>query len=201
MIILDVEQGSDEWFKARIGLVSASNFSKIITPNGKKSTQYKSYMNTLIAENMMDHKINTHQSDAMLRGIELEPEARDYYEFKTDSEVSQVGLVYMDESKTISCSPDGLMEKKGLEIKCPNPNTQIEYLRDNKVPGKYIPQIQGSMLITGLMQWDFLSYHPELQQLLITVESDPEYQAKLKVYLDSFVDEMREAINQIKGIE
>jgi len=201
MIILDVKQGSDEWFDARIGLVSASNFCKIITPTGNKSAQSKSYMNTLIAEVMMGHKIDTHQSDAMLRGIELEPEARDYYEFKTDSEVHEVGLVYMNELKEISCSPDGLMDKKGLEIKCPNPNTQIEYLRGGKVPSKYIPQIQGSMLVTGLMQWDFLSYHPELQQLLITVESDPAYQAKLKVYLDDFVTEMKEAINQIKGIK
>lgn len=201
MIILDVEQGSEKWFNARIGLVSASNFGKIITPTGKKSTQYKTYMNTLIAEVMMGHKIDNHQSDAMLRGIELEPEARDYYEFQTDSEVKQVGLVYMDESKTISCSPDGLLKTKGLEIKCPIPHTQIEYLRSGKLPGKYIPQLQGSMLVTGLIEWDFLSYHPELQQLLITVESDTAYQAKMKVYLTDFVTEMKEAINQIKGIK
>jgi hypothetical protein len=158
-------------------------------------------MNALIAEVMMGRKMNTYQSYDMTAAIELEPEARKYYEFKTDAEVTQVGLVYMDESKTVSCSPDGLMERRGLEIKCPNPNTQIEYLRANKLPGKYIPQIQGSMLVTGLIEWDFLSYHPELQQLLITVESDTAYQAKMKVYLDEFVTEMKEAINQIKGIK
>lgn len=199
MIILDVEQGSDKWFEARIGKVSASNFGKIITPGGKKSTQSKSYMNGLIAEIMMNRKLDTYQSQVMLEAIETESEAREYYEFQTDSEVKQVGLVYMDESKTVSCSPDGLLKSKGLEIKCPIPSTQIEYLIKGTIPGTYIPQVQGSMLVTGLSRWDFLSYHPELSQLLITVDADYEYQAKLKVYLDDFVKEMKAAIKQIKG--
>jgi len=199
MIILDVEQGSDEWFEARIGKVSASNFGKIITPTGMKSTQSKSYMNTLVAEIMMNRKINTYQSQVMLEAIEMESEARQYYEFQTDSEVKQVGLVYMDESKDISCSPDGLLKSKGLEIKCPIPSTQIEYLIKGKIPGTYIPQVQGSMLVTGLSRWDFLSYHPELSQLLITVDADYEYQAKLKIFLDDFVKEMKSAIKKIRG--
>ena len=30
MIILDVEQGSEDWFKARVGVPSASIFDKIV---------------------------------------------------------------------------------------------------------------------------------------------------------------------------
>ena len=37
MLILDIPQGSDEWLKARAGLISASNFGKILTPTGKKT--------------------------------------------------------------------------------------------------------------------------------------------------------------------
>ena len=199
MIILDCEQGSDEWFDARIGVASASNFAKIISPTGKKSTQSKGYMNQLIAEKMMNKKTETHQSEAMLRGIELEVEAREWYEFNNDCDVNEVGLVYLDESRLISCSPDGLLKDKGLEIKCPMPSTQIEYLRSGKIPTKYIPQVQGSMLVTGLKQWDFLSYHPEIKPFLITVDADLDYQAKMSIYIADFVEEMQAAIKQIKG--
>jgi len=35
MIILDHEQGTEEWFAARLGKPSASNFAKLITQTGK----------------------------------------------------------------------------------------------------------------------------------------------------------------------
>ena len=197
MIILDVEQGSDEWFAARVGVASASNFAKIITPTGKKSTQCKAYMNQVIAEKLMGHKIETHQSEAMTRGIEMEQEARDWYEFETGESAAEVGLVYLNDDKRVSCSPDGLLNDKGLEIKCPLPHTHIEYLLKGEIPGKYIPQVQGSMLVTGLKEWDFVSYHPELKPLLVTVQADEEYQAKLSEYLSSFIEEMDQAIAKI----
>ena len=50
MIILDCEQGSEEWFKARLGVPSASNFHRVITPTGKLSSQVDSYVNTLASE-------------------------------------------------------------------------------------------------------------------------------------------------------
>lgn len=197
MITLDVKQGSDEWFKARVGVISASKFDKIITSTGNQSTQYRAYMNTLIAETMIDKKADSYQSALMTRGIELEPEARNYYEFDTDRSVKEIGLVYLNKDKRVSCSPDGLMSDRGLEIKCPNETTQIEYLRAGKLPTKYVAQVQGSMLVTGLKKWDFLSYHPELNQLLVTVKADEEFQDKLMIYLCGFITEMNEALKQL----
>lgn len=194
MIILDVIQGSKSWFDARVGKVSASCFSKIITSTGKKSTQYKGYMNGLIAEIAMGRKIETHQSEAMKRGTELEEEARQAYEFITSEEVKEVGMVFKNEDRFISCSPDGLMDKKGLEIKCPNPGTHIKYLLENRLPVDYVPQVQGSMLVTGLDKWDFMSYHPELEQFLIEVKRDDEFCKSLDKYLDEFVAEMNEKL-------
>ena len=37
MIILDVEQGSRAWIEARLGIPTASEFSRIVTPGGKLS--------------------------------------------------------------------------------------------------------------------------------------------------------------------
>ena len=40
---IQVEQGSNEWIAARLGLPTASNFDKIITPGGKLSTSSRKY--------------------------------------------------------------------------------------------------------------------------------------------------------------
>jgi len=40
-IIRDIEQGSDEWLKLRLGVATASNFDKIITTTGKESEEEK----------------------------------------------------------------------------------------------------------------------------------------------------------------
>ena len=103
----DIEQGSDEWFKARCGIPTASSFDKIITSTGKKSTQSEAYMNSLLAEFITQEKASVKQSDWMARGIELEPEARATYEFITDSKVEETGIVYKDDSRMVSCSSIG----------------------------------------------------------------------------------------------
>jgi hypothetical protein len=36
-IIRNIEQGSDEWLKLRLGVATASNFKNIITPLGKET--------------------------------------------------------------------------------------------------------------------------------------------------------------------
>ena len=126
----------------------------------------------------------------MERGVLLEQEARDYYQFQTDNEVKQVGLVYKDETKMISCSPDGLMDKSGLEIKCPAPHTHIKYLLAGKLPSEYVPQVQGSIWITGADSWDFVSYHPDIEPMLIHVERDDEYIEKLESEINKFVSKL-----------
>lgn len=197
MIILDVEQGSDLWFKARAGIPTASSFDKIITSTGKASTQGKAYMSKLIAEHFMGDKISMESNEWMLRGVELEPEAREYYEFQTDSIVQEVGLIYKDEDKFVSCSPDGIIGKKGLEIKCPAPHTHVDYLMADKLPSKYVAQVQGSMWVTGLKEWDFLSYHPDLPPLLLTVKADLVFHATLDELMIKFLAKLAEGKNII----
>ncbi len=187
MIILDVEQGSEEWFQARCGIPTASCFDKIITPTGKASTQHKAYCNKLVAEYFLKDKISIEQNEWMLRGTELEPEARAYYQIITDINIDEVGLIYKDDNKLISCSPDGIAKDRGLEIKCPAPHTHVEYLLNDRLPTKYIPQVQGSMWVTGLKKWDFLSYHPDLPPLLLTVEADDDFHIKLDDLMKPFV--------------
>lgn len=192
MIIFDCEQCSEEWFAARVGVPSASCFDKIITATGKPSAQREKYLYQLAGERLIGSKEETYQSAAMARGIELEPEAREAYGFITGNEVETVGIVYKDEDRRFSCSPDGLCLRiqKGLEIKCPFMPTHTEYLHKGKLPTIYFPQVQGCLYITDLEAWDFTSYHPDMEQFIITVEPDLKWHKILEAELERFCDDL-----------
>lgn len=190
MIIFDCEQCSEEWFAARVGVPSASCFDKIITTTGKPSAQRDKYLYQLAGERLVGCKEETYQSAAMLRGIELEPEAREAYEFITGTKVETVGIIYKDERKRFSCSPDGLSPQRGLEIKCPSLSVHTEYLHKGKLPTTYFQQVQGSLYVTGLEVWDFMSYYPGMDPLIVTVEPNIEWHRALEKELGKFCNDL-----------
>jgi hypothetical protein len=172
-------QGTDEWLASRIGKPTASNFSKLLTPTGKRSASADGYINELIAQNITREIPEFYKSEAMERGNELEPVAKSMYEFSREVEVVEVGLCLHD---TYECgaSPDGLVgDSGGIEIKCPLPGTHISYLRDGEIPSKYYPQVQGCLWITDREWWDFMSFHPSMEDLIVRVYRDEEYIKKL----------------------
>lgn len=201
MIRLDVEQCSPEWFEARLGIPTASNFERLITPTGKASSQANDYLYELVAEWVTGEKTYIRPSYWMERGVEMEPEARSAYEFITDIEVDTTGLVYRDDERMVSCSPDGLLDGKGLEIKCPAPNTHVAYCLQGVLPKKYAAQVQGSMWVTGLKQWDFMSYHPDYEPFLITVDADENFHTALNDIVPDFIRQLVEARQSPKAVE
>ena len=191
MIIDNCAQLSDEWFQARSGIPSASNFNKIVTSKGATSKSAEKYMMLLAGERILGTKEETYQNAAMERGILLEPEARALYEMTNDVEVQTVGLCYKDEKKEMSCSPDGLIgENEGIEIKCPSLAVHVGYLLKGVLPTDYVQQVQGSMYITGRKYWVFMSYYPGIHPLIIKIERDIEFQTKLGAALNIFNKEL-----------
>lgn len=164
-------QGTDEWLQARLGVVTASNFSKVFTTTGKLSTSREGLINQLIAENLTNQPTDFFKSDAMARGNELEPQARAMFEVMMGVDVEEVGLIKLKDHE-IGCSPDGLFDDTGIEIKCPLPATHCSYLRSNKLPSTYVQQVQGTMFVLGLERYYFMSFHPEMKPLIIEVKRD-----------------------------
>lgn len=192
----DVEQYSDAWQQLRIGIPTASQFSKIITPGGKKSEQFKAYAYHLIAELYMKRPIDTYTSEHMQRGSDLEPEAANYYEMEKNVETRKIGFV-TDDKKHMGCSPDRLVGNDGLiEIKCPKPNTMIQYFIEENIEDKYKPQIQGQLLISEREWVDIVSYHPDLldTNIIMRVKRDDVFCICLGKYLDDFRDFMGECL-------
>ena len=200
MIILDCKQLDETWWKAKCGLPSAGSFDQIVTSKGEPSKQKQKYLYQLAGELVSGIKPESYTNQAMLRGIEMESEARKYFEFVNDVEVNQVGLVYYDEQKQFSCSPDGLLEDAGLEIKCPLIHTHVGYLLENKLPTDYFQQVQGSMFVTGFNFWNFLSYYPGLPSLMIQVERDEKFIEKLKAEISKFCFELAEITTKLQNL-
>ncbi len=115
----DVAQYSEEYDRLKIGIPTSSNFHKIITPQGKPSKQWREYACVLIAERILQQRIEFYNSPAMERGLIVEAEAADWYEFDQDVTVQRIGFI-TDDEHTMGCSPDRLVGDDGLlEIKAP----------------------------------------------------------------------------------
>ena len=126
------------------------------------------------------------------RGEALEPEARELYAFERDVTLQQVGFI-LNDAGTAGCSPDALVfgdpeGDGGLECKCPDGPTHVKWMRAGTLPDEHKAQVHGSLILTGLPWWDFLSYCPGYDRILIRVRPD-DFTAKLRACLDRFVSD------------
>ena len=104
-------------------------------------------MAQLITERLTQTVAEGFSSSAMQWGTETEPQARMAYELLTGSVVAETGFVPHPTIRGFGASPDGLVGALGLiEIKCPNSATHIETLLKEKVPSKYVTQMQVQMM-------------------------------------------------------
>jgi hypothetical protein len=200
IVIDDYPQLSEQWFAEILGNPGAHSFDNILTNvKGEPSKSALPLATQLAGEFVAGKQEESFSSSWMQRGIELESEARTCFEWKMDMPVREVAVCYPDEQKKYHCSPDGLLEPAGLEIKCPKLKTHCQYLLDGVFPKKdYNAQVQGSMLVTGLPHWYFMSYYPGLEPLIIKVGRHEEYIDKLRNALDKFCILLVKTIKRVK---
>ena len=203
LMIEKVEQGTPEWFAARLGNVTASRVADVIakTKSGYSASR-ENYMAQLICERMTNTVAESYTNAAMQWGTETEPLARAAYESLADVLVDEVGYVQHPRIERAGASPDGLIGLFGLlEIKCPNTATHIDTLITEQVPTKYITQMQWQMVCTGRAWCDFVSFDPRLpnglQVFVKRVEFDTEYAATLEIEVVKFLAELDTKISKL----
>jgi putative phage-type endonuclease len=203
LMIEKVEQGTPEWFAARLGNVTASRVADVIakTKSGYSASR-ENYMAQLICERMTGTVAESYTNAAMQWGTETEPLARAAYESLADVLVDEVGYVQHPRIERAGASPDGLIGLFGLlEIKCPNTATHIDTLITEQVPTKYITQMQWQMVCTGRAWCDFVSFDPRLpnglQVFVKRVEFDTEYAATLEIEVVKFLAELDTKISKL----
>jgi putative phage-type endonuclease len=202
MKIHDMDQYSDEWWEVRKGRLTASSASKLLTPTGKLSTQFKGEIGRLLAESMgLQEPEDRVETEWMKRGTGLEDEARKWLAVELDCPMHQIGLI--TEGDYLSASPDAVTAtpKTGktiipVEIKCPKPSTHIGWILDGGLPKEHRAQVHFQLALTGAPFGYFMSYHPELPPIMIKVERD-EYTGEMIKAMDAFVKEMKAAKEQI----
>jgi len=201
MQIINCVQGSDEWLNIRLGIATASCFSKIVTSKGEPSTQSNAYALQLASEIITERQEETYKSADMQRGNELEEDARQAYQEATLSFVDEIGFIHCG---FYGASPDGFVQYDGLiEIKCPKQNTHTKYLFNNKLPTEYKAQVQGGLFVSGRKWCDFISYHPNFEEdkklFIIRVERDEEFINLLKIGLDKLNKYKNKILSKITG--
>jgi putative phage-type endonuclease len=162
----ELVQGTPEWHAIRVGKVTASRAADVIakTKSGWGASR-TNYMAELIAERLTGEPGASFTNAAMQWGTDTEPMARAAYEFRADCEVAQIGFVPHPEIKMAGASPDGMIGDKGMiEIKCPNTATHIDTLLGQKVPEKYVTQMQFQMACADRDYCDFVSFDPRLPE-------------------------------------
>jgi putative phage-type endonuclease len=205
MIIQDtinVEQGSIEWKKAKLGHVSASSIADVMA-KGKGITRHK-YMVKLVAERLTGEVSESYTNDAMLHGVETEPLAKIAFENTTQTLIEKTGFWKHPEIEWLGVSPDGLISTDAvIECKCPNTTTHIDYIFEDRCPLEYYKQIQCQLWVTGRSKAYFVSFDnrlPEKNQLFIKeVARDEELIKEMETEVLLFLKETQSMIDRLRG--
>ena len=199
-----IEQGSVEWHLSRLGKVTASRVSDVIS-KGKsgESASRRNYRTELLVQRLTGQPGESFTNAAMEWGTATEPLARIAYEAEMGVFVDQVAFIDHPSIVQFGCSPDGLVAQDGLiEIKCGNTATHIDWMLDGKPPTKHIPQMQCQMAVTGRQWCDFVSFDPrlpdDLQLFVVRLERDQEYIEAMEAEVQKFLSEVDEMFKKLK---
>ena len=199
-------QGSDSWYKARMGKVTASKLSDLMRKTKYGESTYKTRLRMELAIERITGKSASpnFMNQAMHDGVEREPDARKLFEAIAGKEVAECGSFDHPDVVNTSASPDGLLrgENAVLELKCPTHVTHAKNLLSDKMPKNYEYQVQWQIACTESDYAYFASYHPdfppELRLKWVKVEKDNDMILALENAVREFDTEVEDLITKIK---
>lgn len=163
-----IEHRSNEWYKARIGVFTASNFSRLMArPADKESTWSKSALNFIeksASQIVYNDYLERPDSDSTRWGIRNERIALETFCSHYDFRFEDIGFILSSFSKWIGATPDAKLishtnPNKMIvgEVKCPhnpknffNLKTKVSDWKSlKKSKSEYYWQIQGTIWVTN----------------------------------------------------
>ena len=206
-----IDQRTDGWHMQRAGKITASRFSDAISmklvgrePNKQlvSTDARNTYMREIVSAILSGSPKPEINSSSLQWGRDVEPFAREAYEFQTGNLVNESGFVSHKDHGFIGCSPDGLVGSfGGVEIKCPkDPQIHIKTMLEG-MPADHTGQVQGCMFVTGRDWWDFVSYDPRQRDgyrlYVQRIYRDDEYIKNLERGLIDFWSYVQESLQKI----
>jgi putative phage-type endonuclease len=202
---INLEQRSEAWYDARKGRITGTSFKDLMA--AKTTAAYQNLIYDIAAERVSKSCENEdgYENEWMVRGRELEPEARAIYEQLFECEVEQIGFIIPDSDNPyyewLGISPDGLTHEAMVEIKCPKRSTHMRYISVGKLPSEYRWQVMGQLFVTGLPYCDFMSYYPDLKPFIIRVFPDENDFKAIQTELDILIGEVIKKIELYKNYD
>lgn len=199
MIRLDVEQGTPAWLRARIGVITASEFDNILQPVKLLPAKGDAYLRRMLAEVLTGEPIEAKGSAWAERGHDLEDEARKRYAERMGVYPERVGFVTTDDGR-VGYSPDSFIGDDGLlEIKVLSAENHAGALID---PEGYAldhrGQCQGGLYVTGRAWIDLMFWNPTMPDVIVRLTPDGKYLAALVPALDAFKARLDAAIEKVR---
>lgn len=199
--LIECEQGSPDWYAARLGLPTASMF-KVLLREGKDGGASKTrdeYLRKLAGELLTGDPMENYTNGHMERGKDMEDEARDLYEFITGNKVQRVGFVINGDK---GASPDSLIGSDGgLEIKTAAPHILIGHILKAVFPNEHRAQCQGNIWVTERQWWDLMIYWPKMPPFVIRTDRDNGYIATLAGAVKDFNAELNDMVAALRRYE
>lgn len=181
--VVDFEQGSYQWLAVRKTKITATDAPIIMGVSIRKTPLqlYKDKLAPVTFEN---------PTPPMLRGINLEPIARDLYNMKTGFNMQPVVIV----KDWLMASLDGQDPDTGniLEIKCPGASDH-DIALSGKVPDHYYPQLQHQMYLADVQMMDYFSFDG-VDGVIVKVKRDDKYIEKMLIEEKNFFDRLQNKI-------
>ena len=226
-----IKHRTPEWYKARIGKFTASNFGKLMSNPADKTAKWsKSLLNCVdkaVSQEYYNRYYERPDSASTRWGTNYEFQAIQEFAKKANYLHRETGFVLHPTIKDIGATPDAqIIENENstdliiAEIKCPhNQSIHQKYVDKisntqtlKKSKSEYFWQIQGAIWITGAKHGYFVSFDPRIhgdnRVHYVKIEKDIEAINKLKQRVfeaielkNRYLEEIKQGIRYPKSLE
>jgi hypothetical protein len=196
-----IEQGHLNWFRLRMGKVTASEMGNLLTPELKPRTgdMLRSYLYEKLAEQWRGKPLIHTGSWATEQGNIREDYAIPFLALEKNWKIEEGGFIETDDGLA-GCSPDGLVGNEfGIEAKCPEPPRHVRWLIEGVLPKEYMLQVHGSLFVTGFDKWVFMSFRNDFPPLILEVRRDKTIISKIGEAVKRFHEQLEEAKKKMKA--
>ena len=160
----DIEQNTNDWYEARLGLITGSKLSVLMSGFDAKGKEEQAFSDTakcyavqLATERLTgsaatkDGYTNKHMRDGHVE----ESEAKLLFAEKTGLNITNGGF-WCD--NWVGVSPDGITENGVIEVKSHLPHIHFKNIKRGTYDPTYKWQIRGNMYYTGSKEITYISY-------------------------------------------
>jgi putative phage-type endonuclease len=207
MKIINVEQGTDEWLKMRLGMITGTRLKSVMAgPQAQETLIYE-----LVAEQLSGQQEQVWVNAAMQWGTDHEDEAVQLFEKGRRKKSEAVGFCISDEYPFLGLSPDRLTKTKdkftkAIEVKCPTTKTALKYRYEGGIPKEYKWQVVNYFLVCEtLRSLDFVVYDPRIinddLKLFVVTVTRKDMQADIDAAVErihSFREKWKEVYDKVR---